>query len=133
MSYKIWCILSGDDTEFSVELDESMTVDNLKEKIKVKCPVRLASMDPLRLTLYCINLKLGDEAGALPLCNTVKLKMKDLKEKGESPLCPSSKVRTHYPTELEDDMLQIFVQLPESESTKTATNITLMDVVDAWI
>jgi len=35
------------------------------------------------------------------------------------------------PTELEDDMLQIFVQLPESESTKTATNIALMaDVLD---
>jgi len=133
MSYKICCILSGDNTEFSVKLDESMTVHDLKEKIKVKYPVRLASMDPLRLTLYHINLKLGDEAGALPLHDRVKLKMKDLKEKGESPLCPSSKVRTHYPTKLEDDMLQIFAHLPESESAKTATNITLMDVVDAWI
>jgi len=96
-------------------------------------PSQAGQRGPLRLTLYRIDLKLGDEAGAPPLRDRVELKMKDLKEKGESPLRPSSKVRTHYPTELEDDMLQIFAQLPESESAKTATNIALMDVVDARI
>jgi len=75
MSYTIWCILSGDDSEFSVDLDESMTVEHLKKAIKAQGPVELASVDPLRLTLYRIDLKLGDEAGTPPLRDRVELKL----------------------------------------------------------
>ena len=117
MSYTIWCLISGEDNEFHVKLDESNMVAHLKEIIKVTC--QLASMDAKKLTLYHINLKLSDEAGAPPLHNTIKMMMKELKEKGESPLHPIHKVRKYYPAGLDDNMVQIFVQLPESESTKT--------------
>ena len=117
MLYTIWCILSGEDSEFPVEFDESKTVAHLKQEIMAKCP-HLASVPAFKLDLYRIDLKLGDEAGALPLRDRVEMKMKELKEKGESPLRPSSTVNTYYPTELEGDMVQIFVQLPLVQTPK---------------
>jgi len=123
MSYTIWCILSGEDSKFSVELDESKTVYDLTEGIKAKRSVELASVAANNLNLYRIDLKLGDGAGVPPLRDTVEMKMKELKEKGESPLRPIHKVRKYYPAELEDEVVQIFVQLPESEFAKTAANI----------
>jgi len=100
-------------------------VGHLKEAIKAKCPVKLASVDPFNLTLYRIDLKVTDEAGAPPFRDTVEMKMKELKEKGESPLHPAFNVRKYYPTELEGEMVQIFAQVPESESANTATKIVL--------
>ena len=53
--YKIWCIIIGDTTPFSVEIDKTECVDALKQGIKKKAKPMLDAFDTHELTLYKIK------------------------------------------------------------------------------
>jgi hypothetical protein len=56
MSKTVWCFLVGDRTSFSVDIDQTKTVDHLKEAITQKKRQRLADVDPDHLTLYRVEI-----------------------------------------------------------------------------
>ena len=55
MSYTIWCIIIGDTTPFSVKIDQTESVDDLKMRIKKKIDPRLNAFPFNQLTLYKIK------------------------------------------------------------------------------
>jgi len=65
MSYKIFCILRGGRPAFSVKIDKTETVDDLKEAIKTKVTQALDGVEANALTLYQVNIDASDMEKAI--------------------------------------------------------------------
>jgi len=60
MPYRLFCLIPSSKNYFSVKINKTDTVDELKEKIKEKKPVVLEALDADALTLYRIDVKIHD-------------------------------------------------------------------------
>jgi len=56
MAYTLFCIVPGDKTLFSVKVDETQTVDELKKAIKNENPHKFENVDAYELTLYRVEV-----------------------------------------------------------------------------
>jgi len=56
MSYDIFCFIPGDRSTFSVSINETESVDNLRDKIKAKKSNELKHVDAAKLTLYRVEV-----------------------------------------------------------------------------
>jgi len=52
MKYTLWCLVFGQDTVFSVKVDETQTVDELKDAIKKKNKPKFNDIAAPELKLY---------------------------------------------------------------------------------
>ena len=104
MTYTIFCILQGDKEPFRVDIDETLTVDHLKEAIhaKIKLP---ADFLPHRFVLYPINISLAEDLVAAMEKNKPRALWAPLK---------LSKVFDLRPAE---EMIHILVEPHRGEST----------------
>ena len=59
MVYTLWCLVLGDKTTFSVKVDGTQTVDELKEAIKNQALHKFENVDAYELTLYRVE---GDQS-----------------------------------------------------------------------
>jgi Crinkler effector protein N-terminal domain len=59
--WKLFCIVVGGNTSFSVKISPDETVDDLKKKIKKEKEHDFAGFDADRLTLYLVNLPDDDD------------------------------------------------------------------------
>ena len=80
MPNKIWCFISGETTTFSVDIDDSKTVDDLKKVIKEEKQVALKAVDANGLTLYRAVLDESDYKEKQTRINKLKRLSESLKE-----------------------------------------------------
>jgi hypothetical protein len=112
MPYTIFCAITGYEP-FSVNIDETRTVGELKNSIKAKAAQILASVDALALTLYRIDVAATDN---------MKTTMEAVGRSAQNvssrdPLRPLLSLQAVYPPPGPPGMMvHIFVQLPSSES-----------------
>ncbi|KAF9342633.1 hypothetical protein BGX26_007146 [Mortierella sp. AD094] len=52
----LFCLVDGDSTPFSVDIDASKTVDHLKDAIKLKKPNDFNDIDADKLTLWHVSI-----------------------------------------------------------------------------
>ncbi|KAI8594762.1 hypothetical protein EDD21DRAFT_392969 [Dissophora ornata] len=52
----LFCVVDGETTPFSVDIDSSKTVDHLKEAIKAKKTNDFSDVDADKLTLWCVAI-----------------------------------------------------------------------------
>jgi hypothetical protein len=112
MPYTILCVIIGDNTLFSVNIDETRTVGELKRCIKEKAAHTLASFDAHTLRLYCI-----DVTGTDPKTLMEAVKQKAQTVSSRDPLNPFHSLQVVYPPPGPPGMMiHILVQLPSGES-----------------
>jgi len=110
----VWCFLVGDADIFSVDIDQTKSVDHLKDEIKTKQQSKLDHIAAADLTLYHVNIKFdeSDEQQHITRANEV---FQDLSK--HKPLSSSLKLSTiKGGFGFSDGFLHILVQLPPSES-----------------
>ena len=57
---KVWCAIIGKELVFSIQINKTQTVYDLKKRIKEKVPSTLASIDAASLKLYKVNIDIDD-------------------------------------------------------------------------
>jgi hypothetical protein len=60
-TYTLFCVIAGEDTPFSIEIEKSKPVDVLKKAIKKENANTFANIDAAKLTLYLINIPADTE------------------------------------------------------------------------
>ena len=108
--YKIFCIVEGDENAFSVDIEETVTVADLKEET-VKKNSELAKVYPLhKLKLYKINVNASTRQKLIEEVESLKLDAsKELVERHKlSALCA--------PSGPSDETVHILVRIPPGES-----------------
>ncbi|KAF9086833.1 hypothetical protein BGX27_003090 [Mortierella sp. AM989] len=102
---KIFCIVEGQNTSFSVEILSTKTVDDLKKAIKLAKAPELDGFAPDRLTLYKVSIP--DEGKAVVESNIKSTKVL------LNPL--SKKISEFFGSELDDEVetIHIFVKPPQ--------------------
>ena len=110
MLYTLWCIIIGEDVEVGLRLDETTTVETLKEKIKTMKGYPAAAY---KLTLYQIDVPQGST-------EEVKQVSRSLSELNK--LKPPETLRQIFSdTNPPPGKIHILVQCPEGESIDSMT------------
>ena len=114
MVYTLFCIVLGKKSTFSVKVDETQTVDELREAIKNKKPIDFKDVDADHLTLHKIKIVIPDD----------KDKYKAIKDEVTRPgyvfdpkieLYPMFKISEYFKQDPERG-IHILVELPQSKS-----------------
>jgi hypothetical protein len=108
--YYINCLLEGDPVSFTVEIDEARNVSSLKDAIRSKNPVTLATVDANDLTLYHVNLKYDEKLDKKARDEQVNEALKDV-----DPL-ESLRKLSSLEDEFPDHLVHIIARLPPGES-----------------
>lgn len=108
-TYTIFCAIQHEWPPFSVHIEKSLTVDDLKKAIKAENPNAFASTDAHRLTLYQV-----DVGGSTRQERQENLAQATLTED----LDPFSKLNKLYPSPPPEDTIHILIQLPERSKRK---------------
>jgi hypothetical protein len=112
--YTLGCfIIGGSPTPFSITIDETQSVDRLKDAIKMKKDPELNAFPADALTLYKVDIDASDDEKLIESVETIS---RDLtKAEKLRPLCM---VSGYHWGELdpEKEKIQILVKVPESES-----------------
>jgi hypothetical protein len=110
--YTIFCLLEGEYTPFSVHIDQTRCVADLKKAIKEKCQVTFAAVDANNLKLYHVNFEYddSDEEKCITQVNEVLQGLSNAKPLRA--LQKLSKIEKGFPQEI----VHILVRLPPSES-----------------
>ncbi|KAG0067058.1 hypothetical protein BGZ92_005192 [Podila epicladia] len=98
------CIVNGDATPFSVDIDESKTVDHLKKAIKLQKAVAFADVDADMLTLWRVSIPLA------PLNERRPIVLSEIKSAAE--LDPTDDLSDVFAGELPRKTIHIIVQRP---------------------
>ena len=129
MPYKLFCVMSGDSSPFSAEIDETHTVDDLKWKIKTK-KAKLDSVAADALTLYKINIDISDDDNYTRIMNLISKGDYDFANKQK--LNPSRKISKLFGGD-SDETIDVLVELPPGEpmDSRACGNVVLLDQFDA--
>ena len=101
MSIKLFCVVKGTTTPFSVVIDSGETVDDLKNAIKAKKPNDFASIDADRLRLW--QVEIPDDRNDL-IANPA------LPDNDE--LQATKRIRRYFPEQPLDDYIHVIVEVP---------------------
>ena len=111
---RLLCIIPGPSCElFSVTIDEKQIVDELKDAIKSRISGTLANIDAYNLKLYKININALDKDQYTEGVNTLAQNLSTLHK-----LNPAIPMGTVFPSGPLDQMIEILVEVPTSESLK---------------
>jgi hypothetical protein len=110
--YYINCLLEGDPVSFTVEIDEARNVSSLKDAIRSKNPVTLATVDAKDLTLYHVNLKYDEKLDKKAHDEQVNEALKDV-----DPL-ESLRKLSSLEDEFPGHLVHIIARLPPGESIR---------------
>ena len=129
MLYTLGCIVIGEDTVFLVEIDDTKSVDKLKDDIIKKRPniIDRTIHDATHLTLYKVEIKLSNDDAYIEevkkqsklISNVNKLRTWDkLSKVFASPAPDASTPGASAPdaSAPDDETIHILVQLPSGES-----------------
>ena len=101
--------MSGDSECFSVEIDETHRVEDLKEKIKTK---REITFNAAALTIYKIEIEISDDDEYTRITNLISQGDYDFPNKQR--LSPSRKISMAFGGDL-DETIEVLVELPPGE------------------
>ncbi|PVF91303.1 hypothetical protein CPB86DRAFT_361226 [Serendipita vermifera] len=104
--YTIFCIVKGDNTPFSVEIEPDKTIDRLKKAIKSEKPHRFDGFDADELTLYRIDVTERDQEECIRKVKNRNLSSLEL-------LDPRSPLAVLYPCSPPGWTIHVLVQVPE--------------------
>jgi len=110
MPSDVFCFIPGDPSTFSVSIDETELVDNLKKKIRAEMGQELEHVAVAKLTLYHVNIKFDESDEHITQANEVfqdLSKHTRLREWGKL-----SEIEGGFP----EGFLHILVHFPPSES-----------------
>ncbi|KAF8926465.1 hypothetical protein BGZ47_002706 [Haplosporangium gracile] len=101
----VFCLVDGEATSqaFSIDIDQTKTVDHLKDLIKTKKTNNFSDVDADQLTLWRVSIP-DDDDNDLPVLLDTVLEKKKLKA--------TTKLSKVFDTELPDDTIHIIVQRP---------------------
>jgi hypothetical protein len=108
--YKIFCLLKDRGGPFSVKIDETETVDDLKCAIKDKNQMDLAGVDSKYLNLYLEDIK-TDNSNYMAQANDKFKKLSEL-----DPLSPLAELRSVFGGSPARLTIHILVTFPPGES-----------------
>jgi len=108
--YTIWCIVVGETTPFSVEIDETKSVDALKKAIKKEKKPMFKAFAADRLTLYKINVPFEGSGKHLETVQEIYQNLSEQTSLG--PWIQLSTIEGEFPP----GMLHILVKPPAGES-----------------
>jgi len=111
MLYTIWCIVIGDTTLFSVNIDETKSVDALKQVIKKEEEPRFDAFAAHELTLYKIKEAKLEESGKY-LEAVQEISQNLSKQTSLDPWIELSTIEGGFP----NCMLHILIEPPAGES-----------------
>ena len=114
MVYTLFCIVLGQKTTFSVKVDETQTVDELKKAIKNEKPHKFKDVDADELTLHQIKIFIPEDD------DEYDNMMNRISQPGyvfdsKRTLIPTSKISKYFGQGPAGD-IHILVELPESKS-----------------
>ena len=116
MLYTLSCIVIGEDTTFSVKVDETKLVHELKKEIMNKRPNLIASYihNATHLTLYKAKINASDEAN---YTKEMKEMCQDAIKLREAKLNPWFELSIYFKEEEDrpEKTIHVLVQLPSSE------------------
>lgn len=112
--YTLICAILGTDVVFTITLDDTPTVADLKKEIKATNENTIASFDARRLTLYKVKLRVSE-------LETFREVMEDISRDsiyGEELDYPFSKLlETFKESDLPEKTIHVLVRFPAGEST----------------
>jgi hypothetical protein len=108
--YKIFCFLERPSALFSVKIDKTETVDDLKKKIKVENSVALAGVDAEYLNLYFTDISTNN-SNYMEQVNDQFNGLSKLE-----PLVPTIELEAVFPDPPAPRMIHILVAFPPGES-----------------
>jgi len=119
--------MSGDSESFSVEIDETHRVEDLKEKIKTK---REITFNAVALTLYKIKIDISDDDNYTRIMDLISKGGYDFANKQK--LNPSRKISKLFGGD-SDETIDVLVELPPGEpmDSRACGNVVLLDQFDA--
>jgi hypothetical protein len=112
--YTIFCLLEDRGGPFPVDIDQTRTVGHLKDAIRSKNPVTLATVDAKDLTLYHVNRKYDEKLDKEARDEQVNKALQDV-DPLES-LHKLSNLPDTFPDK--ENMVHIIVRLPPGESIR---------------
>jgi len=104
--------MSGDSSPFSVEVDETHIVYDLKKRIKTEMAPTLDTVDADALTLYKINIDISDDEVYTTVMNEISRGIYGFDDKRK--LIPSRKVSKLFEGD-SGETIEVLVELPPGE------------------
>ena len=101
----LFCLVDGESTSFSVHVDPSETVDDLKVAIKDKNPETFNGVDAKDLTLWRVSIPVDDDDN-----DDIPIPLDSVPEKKR--LKATTRLSKVFDTELPEDTIHIIVQRP---------------------
>jgi len=102
---RLFCLVDGESTSFSVHVDPSETVDDLKVAIKDKNPETFNGVDAKDLTLWRVSIPVDDDDN-----DDIPIPLDSVPEKKR--LKATTRLSKVFDTELPEDTIHIIVQRP---------------------
>jgi len=111
MKYTLWCLVLGEESIFSVKVDETQSVDDLKDKIKNENPCTLKDVSASELTLYKLASDVDENQSEV---EDIKHEQFDLKKK--QPLHPMDELTGIFSDTVNIKLIHVLVVRPRSKS-----------------
>ena len=126
MVYTLFCIVLGQKSTFSVEVDETQTVGELKRAIKNTKPIDFKDVDADHLTLHQIKIVISDNDDEYD--NVMNgISQPDYVFDPKHTLIPTSKISKYFEQGPEGD-IHILVELPKGKSIHCGGVVLMADV-----
>ncbi|KAG8810124.1 hypothetical protein FRC17_003081 [Serendipita sp. 399] len=120
-SYKIFCIIEGQNSPFPIEIISSETVGDLKDKIKEKDPITLGNFPAHTLTLYLVNILDDDDLE----------RNAELLEKPTA-LKSTKRLSGLFPEGPAEDRVHVLVQLPSAGQISVTSSQSPVAEIDGF-
>jgi hypothetical protein len=113
---KLFCILDGDSSPFSIKIEVNDTVDDLKDAIKEKNPNVFSSTDARELILFHVSIPSAPKI----LITLSNLTVEERKKKHEELEDPTSEISEVFGTTPAKKTIHVIVQRPAPVGGKYA-------------
>ena len=111
MKYTLWCLVLGEESIFSVKVDETQSMDELKKAIRNEKPRTLKDVSAHELTLYKLASDVDENQSEV---EDIKHGLFDLKKK--QPLHPMDELTSIFSDTANIELTHILVVRPQSKS-----------------
>jgi Crinkler effector protein N-terminal domain len=108
LTLTLFCLLDGEATSqaFSVDIEQTKTVDQLKKVIKTEKAPRFDDVAADELTLWRVSIPIVEEGDELPIL------LDNVDDKVNKKLGPATRLSKVFPEDLPEETIQVIVQRP---------------------
>lgn len=108
LTLTLFCLVDGEATSqaFSVDIEQTKTVDQLKKVIKTEKAPRFDDVAADELTLWRVSIPIVEEDDELPIL------LDNVDDKVKKKLGPATRLSKVFPEDLPEETIQVIVQRP---------------------